>query len=65
MPVVRHEPGAVAPRDGTYAITTEWESTGVAIWRKKGDRLPLLAVADEGPCWYVLVGVPNEAVQAA
>jgi len=65
MPVIRYEPGDVAPRDGSYAVTTEWETTTVAMWRNKGERLPLLTVAAEGPHWYVLVGVPDEAVQAA
>ncbi|HEY2536827.1 MAG TPA: hypothetical protein VGI24_07590 [Solirubrobacteraceae bacterium] len=50
---------------GTYALTTEWESTPVSVWCNKGERLPLITVADEGPHWFVLVGTPSEVAQAA
>jgi hypothetical protein len=65
MPVVRFEPGAIAPQTGTYALTTEWESTSVSVWCDKGERLPLITVADDGPHWLVLVGVVDELNQAA
>jgi hypothetical protein len=65
MPVVRFRPGEMAPRTGTYALTTEWETTSVSVCCNKGERLPLVAVADEEPHWFVLVGVSTESVQAA
>lgn len=65
MPIVRFEPGDEAPRDGTYAVMTPWKTTGVAMWLRQGERLPLLTVTAEGPLWYVLVGVLDEATEAA
>jgi hypothetical protein len=59
MPVVRFEPGAEAPRTGTYALTGEWgepvgERTSVAI----GERLPVVDNA-AGPRWFVPVAVDD------
>jgi hypothetical protein len=65
MPVVRYKPGENAPREGTYAVTTEWLTTEVAVWCRQGERLPLITAAVEGPLWYVLIELSDEAVQAA
>jgi hypothetical protein len=66
MPVVRYRPRDRVPRDGTYALVHEWgEPTGIAVSCEQGDRLPLVAVAAEGPLWYVLAEVPDEIAQAA
>jgi hypothetical protein len=65
MPVVRYRPGDSAPRTGTYVLTTEWESTEVALWCNQGERLPLATAAIEGPLWYVLIAVSEERAQAA
>lgn len=55
----------MAPRTGIYALTTEWETTSFSVRCNKGERFPPVAVADEEPHWFVLVGVPTESVQAA
>lgn len=65
MPVHRLQPGEEAPRTGTYALTTEWETTEVALFREKGERLPFITVTAEGPLWYVLIDVPRVNTQAA
>ena len=66
MAIVRLGPGEDVPWAGTYALVHEWgEPTGVAIWRDKGERLPLITVAAEGPLWFVLVGTAEEDMQAA
>jgi hypothetical protein len=68
MAILRLAPGDEAPWEGSYALVAEWgESLGFAVWRNKGERLPLTTVAEAGPVWYVLVGdhVPSEAAQAA
>jgi hypothetical protein len=64
--ILRLSPGEATPWAGTYALVREWgEPTGVAVWRDKGDALPLITVSEEGPLWYVLVGEPIESAQAA
>jgi len=64
--IPRLSPGENAPWEGQYALVREWgEPTGIAIWRNKGDSLPLQVVSDEEPLWYVLTDESNENVQAA
>ena len=64
--ILRLSPGENAPWKGQYALVREWgESTGIAVWRNKGDSLPLQVVSDEEPLWYVLTDESNENVQAA
>ncbi len=66
VPVVRFEPGDQVPWDGTYALVHEWgEPSGFSISCCRGARLPLVAVADDGPHWYVLVIMPDEIAKAA
>jgi hypothetical protein len=66
MPVVRFRPGETIPWTGTYALTAEWERTSHSVLCNKGERLPLITVADESPLWFVLVdSMPTESVQAA
>lgn len=61
MPIVRFEPGAEAPRAGTYALTGEWgEPAGESAFVLEGQRLPLLDTAEE-PRWYVLAAPAEEA----
>jgi hypothetical protein len=61
MPIVRFEPGAQAPRAGTYAVTGEWgEPAGESANVLAGERLPLIDTSDS-PRWYVLVAVADEA----
>jgi hypothetical protein len=55
VPVVRFEPGDVAPRAGTYALTGEWgEPAGESASVSCGQRLPLVDAA-QAPRWYMLV----------
>ncbi len=66
MPVVRFRPGETTPWTGTYALATEWERTSHSVRCIKGERLPLMTVADESPLWFVLVDtMPTESAQAA
>jgi hypothetical protein len=66
MPVVRFEPGNIAPDSGTYVLKGHYgEDTGVAIRLDRGERLPLATAAVEYPLWYVLVGEPTSNLQAA
>lgn len=61
MPIVRFQPGAEAPRAGTYALTGEWgEPAGESAFVLEGQRLPLLDAVEE-PRWYVLAA-PAENV---
>jgi len=58
MVIVRHEPGGVAPLDGTYALVGHYgEPTNVLIWRRKGEQLPIATGGDGvvAPGWFVLV----------
>jgi hypothetical protein len=58
MPVVRFEPGARAPRTGTYDLCGEWgERAGESVTVNAGDVLPPVD-AQEDPRWYVLADVP-------
>lgn len=60
VPVVRFEPGAEAPRAGTYALTGEWgEPTGDSTCVVEGQRLPLIDTEGE-PRWYVLAAPADE-----
>ncbi len=60
VPVVRFEPGAEAPRAGTYALTGEWgEPTGESACVAEGQRLPFIDTEEE-PRWYVLVALAGE-----
>jgi hypothetical protein len=59
MPIVRFEPGAQAPRAGTYDLCGEWgERVGESVTVNADDVLPLVD-AHVNPRWYVLVGVPS------
>jgi len=61
VPIVRFEPGAEAPRAGTYALTGEWgEPAGESAFVLEGQRLPLLDTSEE-PRWYVLAAPAEEA----
>lgn len=67
MPPIRtYQSGTEAPWPGTYALVRRsGNPCGVSIWRERGDRLPL-AVADDGPLDYLLVGgEPTEMAIAA
>jgi hypothetical protein len=57
MAIMRHEPGALAPADGTYALVGHYgEATNFAVSCQKGERLPLVVVAgDFGPLWFVRI----------
>jgi hypothetical protein len=69
MPILRHLPGEIAPRSGTYALVGHYgEVTGFAVRCDKGDRLPLVATSEQfGELWYVLVdeAQPHTAIQVA
>ena len=61
VPIVRFEPGAEAPRAGTYALTGEWgEPAGESAFVLEGQRLPLVDTAEE-PRWYVLAAPAEQA----
>lgn len=46
-------PGMPAPKTGTYVLFDRYRvPTGVAVWREKGDPLPLVTVAGYGPLYY-------------
>lgn len=66
-PLLRYEPGEIAPHTGSYNVVGHYgEPVRVALWFDKGDRLPLVAAADvEPPIWYVLADVPSEIAKAA
>lgn len=57
MIIVRYEPGALAPADGTYALVGHYgEATNFAVSCEKGERLPLVVVGgDFGPLWFVRI----------
>lgn len=58
MVVIRQEAGEAVPADGMYALVGHYgEASGVAVWRRKGERLPLVVVSDEleTPLWFVRV----------
>lgn len=67
MPILRFQPGSIAPVSSTYAIVGHYgESTDVAQWFDKGQRLPVVtAAAAYGPLWYVLVDIAHENARAA
>jgi hypothetical protein len=67
MPIVRIEPGGVAPWGGRYALVGHYgEPTDASVWRDAGQRLPLLAgPAELGPFWFVLVEEANEQARVA
>jgi hypothetical protein len=49
--------GTLAPADDTYAlIDRSGKALNVAIWRREGERLPVVAVAGSRPAGYVRVG---------
>ena len=44
-------PGMPAPKTGTYVLFDRYRvPTGVAVWREKGDPLPLVTVAGTDRC---------------
>ncbi len=60
MPV-RFKPGEVVHVAGTYVLIDRSDRpVGVAVRFEEGQRLPL-AVADDGPIGYVLVGLTETA----
>jgi hypothetical protein len=63
--ILRLTPGVDAPWTGRYALATEWETTPFSVWCHKGERLPLIAVADDGPRWFILVETSMEKNIAA
>lgn len=67
MPILRYQPGSIAPVSSTYAIVGHYgESTDVAQWFDEGERLPPVTVAAHyGPLWYVRVDVAHEDARAA
>jgi hypothetical protein len=66
-PILRHTPGEIVPRTGTYALVGHFgESTDFAVWCNEGERLPLVTVAAEtGPFWFVHVDESDEPARAA
>ena len=64
MVVHRQEAGDEVPADGMYALVGHYgEAAGIAVWRRKGERLPLVIVSEhlETPLWFVRVA--NESVE--
>lgn len=58
MVVVRHEAGEEVRADGIYVLVGHYgEASGVAVWRRKGERLPLVIVSEDLvlPLWFVRV----------
>ena len=58
MVVIRHEAGDDVPADGMYALVGHYgEASGIAVWRRKGERLPLVIVSEKlaTPLWFVRV----------
>ena len=67
VPIQRNEPGEVARFSTTYAVVGHYgESSGIAMWRNAGERLPFVIATDvEPPVWYVTVGIIAVIEQAA
>ena len=67
MPILRLQPGDVAPWPGRYALVGHYgEATDASVWCLEGERLPLLAgPAEFGPFWFVLVEEANEQARVA
>lgn len=68
MVIVRHERGAIAPRDARYALVGHFgEPTGFIVACRAGEALPLQDGKEEvsRPLWYVEVAeVTVEALAA-
>lgn len=66
-PILRHEPGEVAPAGGTYALVGHYgEATSYSVRRDKGERLPMVsAISEAGPFWFVLVDETHQTARAA
>lgn len=58
MTILRYAPGGTPPSAGMFVLVGHFgEATGVSVWRNKGEKLPLITVAEDiGPFWYVQVG---------
>jgi hypothetical protein len=67
MTILRFAPGDIAPSAGMFALVGRLgESTGFAIWRSKGEKLPHVTMADDvGPSWFVQVGAEISSSLAA
>ena len=67
MPVIRYEPGDIAPRAGIYALVGHYgEGTNRTVRRDAGQRLPFWAgPAEVGPFWFVLVEEAGEQTRVA
>lgn len=67
MPVVRLQPGDLAPWTGRYALVGHYgEATTYSVRLNEGERLPLMSgPAEYGPFWYVLMDEANEQTRVA
>jgi hypothetical protein len=61
-----HRPGEAAPADDAYVlIDRSGKALNVAIWRRKGERLPVVTVAGSRPLGYHRVSEAPAAAYAA
>jgi hypothetical protein len=57
-----HRPGEAAPAEDSYVlIDRSGKALNIAIWRREGERLPIVAVAGSNPTGYVRVGAAAQA----
>lgn len=58
MVIIRYQAGDLVPADGMYALVGHFgEASGFAVWRRKGEKLPLAVVSEAlaSPLWFVQV----------
>lgn len=67
MTILRYASGDTTPSAGMFALVGHFgETTGVSVWRNEGEKLPLIAVAEDiGPFWFVQIGGEVPSRQAA
>jgi hypothetical protein len=67
MALLRHQPGDIVPRTGTYVLVGHYgEGTDLTVWCQAGQRFPtMVGAADFGPFWFVQVHEANEQARVA
>lgn len=58
MTIIRYQAGDEVPADGMYVLVGHYgEASGIAVWRRKGERLPLTVVSEPlaSPLWFVRI----------
>jgi hypothetical protein len=61
----RYRPHELAPVEDAYVLVDRsGEVLSVSVWRRKGERLPELAVAGSNPIGYIRVGEVEATAKA-